>query len=692
MIVALRVALMASLIGASAAQALNPADLDPKTPACSDFYEYANGGWLRTTPVPPERESWGTFDQLIERNLQQQQAMIDAIIASPQDSLDQLIADFFLSGRDEAGVNAAGYAAAAPMLAEIDQLKRLKDIPLLLAKWHARGLPLLFQLEASADLKAPDQIIAYVTQGGLILPDRDYYLREEPEAREVLGIYRSYLQKLLALSGGQQAELDSGRALGFEMRLAAASLSLVQLRDPSNSYRPVDATSLRGSHPQMQWKGFFKAQQLGGIKALSFPHPTFFNEVERQLTTGSLDEWKAYLKVQLLDALAPYLSAGFVAAHDELHRGLLRGELRPPTRSDRVRRAADLALGDALGQRYVERYLPEARRLAAVQVVEDIRSALRLELARAPWLEDAGRTAAVAKLDALTLQIGKPASWRSYEGLSFDRGNYAGNVMAAAAFAHRQDMSSIGEKRRESLFPVPPQSVNGYYAPNHNTLVLTAGLLQPPLLDPEVDIAQNYGALGALVGHELVQGYDVVGQLFDGSGSLISGWQPNERDAFLARTAPLEAQYNEYTAVGSIKVDGRLTRSKNVADLGGLELAWRAFAQRQSDVVLPQIEGHSPAQRFFLSWAALWRRNELPDALIRRQSVSVHAPPRHRVNGPLLNLPAFSDAFGCSATQPMRRSADQQVHIWSDGAEAAEPAAAVDEAPSTEPATTPPTD
>jgi len=649
---------------AGSAQALDRRDLDPKTPACRDFYQYANGGWLAVTPVPPGRDSIGTFDVLIERNRAQQEALLDEIMRTPASKLDQLIADFVASGLDEAGIEAAGLGPVAALLAEVDALKKPRDLPPLIARWHARGLPVLLRFDAGDDLESPTQVIAYANQGGLVLPDRDYYLRQDADTRELLGRYRGYAQTLLSLTGNAQADADAGRALAIEMRLAAASLDLLQLRDPKASYRPIEVRALGKRYPTMQWQKFLKAQGLGKLKSVSLAHVAFFDEVERMLTQTALDDWKPYLKLQLLDALAPYLGSGFVQAHDAFHGELLRGGPLPPDRTRRVLAAADLALGDAIAQRYVERYLPEPALASATQIVDDVRAALRTRLANAPWLSETSRAQAVAKLDALDVRIAKPAQWRSLDGLTLSRESYVGNVMRAAELRNRQRMASIGGVRSGALFPLPSQLVNGYYAANRNQLVLSAGLLQPPLFDVNADPAQNYGALGAMVGHELVQGFDVVGQLFDAEGALAGGWTSEERNAFLARTEPLQAQYDAFTAVGKIKVNGRLTRAKNTADLAGLELAWSAFAARVGDVALPSIEGHSPAQRFFLSWAQLWRRNDLEPALIARLAIDVHAPPRARVNGPLMNMTEFASAFACKVGQPMQRKAAEQVRFW----------------------------
>ncbi|MGQ0799166.1 MAG: M13 family metallopeptidase [Pseudomarimonas sp.] len=661
-VAALVISLTLSLGGPAAALELR--DLDPKTPACKDFYQFANGGWLKATPVPAERESFGTFDVLQERNRAQQEALLAEILQQPKDNLDVLIADFVSAGLDEAGIEAAGLTPIAGLLAEIDALKKPKQLPALLASWHARGLPVAWRFDAGDDLRQPDQVIAYATQGGLVLPDRDYYLRQDPDTRELLGHYRGYAQALLTLAGSSDPAGDSARALAMEIRLAGASLDLLQLRDPNTSYQPISTRDLFKRYPAMQWKQFLKAQGQGKLKAISVAPIAFFDTLEQMLSSTPLEDWKPYLRLQLLDALAPYLSSGFVTAHDGFHGALLAGQTTPPDRTRRVLAAADLALGDAVGQRYVARYLPAPAQAGAKQVVDDVRAALRLRLASAPWLSEASRLAAVDKLDALDLRLAAPTEWRSFEGLTLSRSSYAGNVMAAAALRNRQRMAAIGGKRSTELFPLPTQLVNGYYAPNRNQLVLSAGLLQAPLFDPAADAAENYGALGAMIGHELMQGFDVTGQLFDKKGALLGGWTVPERDAFLARTKPLETQYDAYTAIGAIKVSGRLTRSKNTADLAGLELAHAALRTRIGDLKLPQAQGYTPEQRFFLSYARLWRRNDLEPALIRRLSTDVHAPPRQRVNGPLVNMPEFAAAFACKANDPMNKKAAEQVRIW----------------------------
>ncbi len=651
-----------SLVGS--ATALELRELDPKTPACRDFYQFANGGWLKSTPVPAERESFGTFDVLKERNRAQQEALLAEILQQPKDSLDGLIADFVAAGLDEAGIETAGLAPIAGLLAEIDALKKPKQLPALLASWHARGLPVLFRFDAGDDLRQPEQVIAYASQGGLVLPDRDYYLRQDADSRELLGHYRGYAQTLLGLAGSADAAGDSARALAMEIRLAGASLDLLQLRDPNTSYQPISARDLIKRYPSMQWKQFLKAQGLAKLKTLSVAPTAFFDTVAQMLSTTPLEDWKPYLKLQVLDAMSPYLGSGFVNAHDGFHGALLAGQATPPDRTRRVLAAADLALGDAVGQRFVARYLPAPAQAAAQQIVDDVRAALRIRLANAPWLSESSRTAAVDKLDALDMRIAKPLEWRSFEGLKLSRSSYAGNVLAAAALRNRQRMAAIGGKRSAELFPLPTQLVNGYYAPNRNQLVLSAGLLQSPLFDPAADAAENYGTLGAMIGHELMQGFDVTGQLFDKTGALQGGWTVPERDAYLARTKALETQYDAYTAVGAIKVSGRLTRSKNTADLAGLELAHAALRARIGDLKLPQAQGYTPEQRFFLSYARLWRRNDLESALVRRLSTDVHAPPRQRVNGPLLNMPEFANAFACKAGQPMFKKATEQVRIW----------------------------
>jgi putative endopeptidase len=641
---------------------LDARNLDAKTPACTDFYQHANGSWLKANPVPPGFGSWGLFEELQRRNLLQQRELLEAAASAPQGDLDTLLGNLYASGMDEARIEAAGAQPLAALYARIDKLQKPKDFAPLLADMHARGLPLLFEFGAADDVKDPTRRIAYANQGGLGMPDRDYYLRADPATATLLAAYRAYVERLSTLGGSPNAARDAGWVLDIETRLARASLSLLQLRDPTNSYRPTPIKELIKRFPAIDWKKFLKAQDLAKLPSVSVAHTAFFSEVEALSKSLPPEQWRAYFRFHVAHALSPYLARGFGEAHEALYLRTLRGTQEPLPRWQRVMGSVDALVGHGFGRRYAEKYLPPASKQAAIDLVQSVRSAFRARIEASSWLGTLGRTRALAKLDAMDLKIGHGDRWPSYDGLAFSRDSYVGNVLAAVAWRHKRQMATVGKPREESQWPQPAQAVNLYYDPARNQLVLPAGFLQPPVFDPAADAALNYGALGALVAHEMSHGFDVIGSTFDATGAVAPAWEAADATAFALRTKPLEMQYDAYTALGPIKVSGRLTLAENIADLAGIEIAWNAFLSTQPDA--KAIEGYSPRQRFFLAWAQLWRRNYLDAELTLLLRTDVHAPAKFRVNGPLANFAPFSAEFKCKAGAGMVRKDAERVTIW----------------------------
>jgi putative endopeptidase len=657
--------LLAFCAGAAAQsneQGLDPRNLDAKTPACRDFYQHANGGWLKANPVPPGFGSWGLFDELQQRNLLLQRQLLEQAASAPQDALDRLIGNLYASGMNEAAIEAAGAGPLAPIQQRIDKLKKPKDLAPLLADLHARGLPILFDFGANDDVKDPSRRIAYANQGGLGLPDRDYYLRGDAETKTLLAAYRAYVERLLTLSGSADAVRDAGYVLDFETRLATASLSLLQLRDPNNSYRPMPVKTLQKRFPALDWRKFLRAQGQPKLDSVSFAHEAFFTEIENLAKTRPPEQWRAYLRFHVANALAPYLSRGFQDAHEALYLRTLRGTKEPLPRWQRVRDSVDALVGQALGQRYVAHHFPEATHAAATTLVQNVRGALRSRIEQSEWLGTEATAKALEKLDRLDVKLGHSERWPSYDGLEFAPDAYANNVLAAVAWRHKRQMAAIGQPREDWQWPQPAHAVNAYYDPSRNQLVLPAGFLQPPLFDPAAEAAVNYGAAGALIGHELMHGFDAIGSTYGADGTIAPWLTPADANGFALRTKPLEAQYDAYTALGPVKVSGRLTLAENIADLAGLETAWAAFQTTSPDTKATQ--GTTPAQRFFLSWAQVWRRNYLDAELTVLLQTDVHAPAKFRVNGPLANLAPFAENFKCKAGTGFVRKAAERVEVW----------------------------
>ena len=661
-LVALLLTGLTGLVHAQApAQAIDPRQFDTSTPACKDFYQHATGGWLQANPVPAGFASWGTFEEIGLQGLLQQRALAEAA-GSSDDAATRLVGDLYASGMNEAAVEAAGAAPLAPLLDRIAGITKARDIAPAIADLHARGIPVLFDFGANDDLANPARRIAYANQGGLGLSDRDYYLREDDDTRLLLMAYQGYVQRLLELSGSAAAATEAEWVLQIEKRLARASLSLTQLRDPQASYRIVSVKELDKTYPALRWKKFLKTQGVAADATISLAHTVFFGEADALVRELAPEQWRAYLRFHIAHAMAPYLSAGFVDAHDAMYLRTLRGSKEPMPRWRRVLVTVDTLLGPALGQQYLQAHFPVDARNAAEALVEQIRVTLRGKLEQAPWLGTQARQLALAKIDALDIKLGGPDKKPSYEGLQLSSGAYAGNVLALVAWLHHRHMEVIDKVREEWQWAQPAYAVNVYYDAARNQLVLPAGLMQAPVFDPAGDVAANYGALGSIVAHELMRGFDAVGSRFDAQGRLAPWWQTADANAFELRFKPLEAQYAAYPVLGQVKVNGQLTLAENIADLAGVEVALVALKALGPQ---PDVGNLSATQRYFYAYARLWQRNDRDDELQLLAQIDVHAPAKWRVNGPLANLEGFADGFNCKVgADSMIRTKAERVSVF----------------------------
>lgn len=634
--------------------ALDASQRDASTAACMDFYQHANGGWLSASPVPVGYGSFGYTDELRAAVGEQQRALLKGFADAPADALDSAIARVYALGLDEAGIESAGLKDAQPFLSRIDAISKPKDLAPTLAELHRWGAPILFGFSAGADLEQPQQVIAYANQGGLGLPDRDYYLREDAPALELRTAYRAYVERLLALSGRAEPGVEADRVLAFETELARVSLSLEQLREPRNSYRPTALRELERRHPNLRWKDYLRAQGLRSVKSFSLAHLTFFDAINARMEATPLPEWQAYLRFHVLHAAAPFMGQAFVSAHDSLFVSTLAGQ-QAPSRERRVLGHLQSFLGDALGQRYARQYMPPMRRESAVGFIESIRAQFRAAVEGASWLEAEGRTALLTDIDALTVAVGGPAAtaWGEFE-LQAD--SYASAVLALARFRHASDMATVG-KAPTPRWPIAPSSLQPSYDASSHTLYVPAGLLQPPLFEPDGDIALNYGGAGAVIARSLMAAFDPA------SGARRGLLSEASRQAFAARSRGLVAQYGAFVALGPLTVDGAATWSENAADLAGLQTAYTAFLAAGGERA-DSVDGLTSAQRFFYAWARLLRRNYLDEALRLQLASDTRAPAKFRVNGPLPHLSAFTSAFACAANSPMSLPEPARALIW----------------------------
>ncbi|HVJ62760.1 MAG TPA: M13 family metallopeptidase [Tahibacter sp.] len=645
---------------------LDAANLDPSAPACRDFFQYANGGWLKANPIPPEYSGWSLDDELRERNEHLLRGVLDAAAAKPEPagSNTQKIGDFYATALDTAAAEKAGRTPIDAQLARIAALKTPADVAAAVREHHARGDLVLFDFFVEPDMKDPGTAIAYAIQGGLGLPDRDYYLRDDPKSKELLAFYRAYVAKLLQLAGVDDSAKQADAVVALETRLAKASLDQVAMRDPNNLYDKIDVKAANAKTPRFSWGDYFKAHGRADVATFSLAPAAFFAAMDQALADEPIATWRSYLRFHLVDGAAPFLSNAFVQAHFAFRGKQLRGAQELKLRWKLALDATNDALGEAVGQVYVARAFPPAAKAGAVQLVENLKKALRARLDKLAWMSPATKQAAYAKLDTLVAKIGYPDRWRDYSALTITRGSYYANVAAATAFEGRRQIAKIGKPVDRGEWGMSPQTVNAYFNPLQNEIVFPAAQLLPPYFDEKMDDAVNYGAIGAVIGHELLHGFDDQGSRFDAKGALTDWWTDADRKQFEARTAKLVAQFNAFVPIDDLHINGELTLGENIADLGGLQVAWDAWQLARAGKPAERIDGLTPEQRFFLSFAQSWRGAQRDAALRLQVQSNEHAPAKWRTLGPLANLPAFASAFSCKAGDAMVRPADGRVDIW----------------------------
>ncbi|MCC7096039.1 MAG: peptidase [Thermomonas sp.] len=651
--------------------AFKTSDLDPSKSACSNLADYVNSRWLAANPVPADKTSWGSFEMLNERSLAASRHLVEAAAANPNASgVEKLVGDLYASGMNEAAIEAAGVTPIRPMLDRIDALKTPADIAAYLREEFAAGRGEVFSFGAEADFKDSSHKIGYAYQDGLSLPEKAYYLEDGANGKykSIREAYVAHVARQLQNAGipAVDAQKQAEDVLAFETRLARASLSPIELRDPNNQYHFVSMADADKASPNFPWSAFFRAN---GVQAngFSLSQPTFFDEFNRMLVDVPAAQWQAYLRAHMIDGMAPMLSSTFADERFAFFSRTLRGQQQQKPRWKRVLDGVEGSVGEALGQLYVREYFPAESKAQMETLVQNLRLALKARLENLEWMSPETRKKAMEKWASFTPKIGYPDHWRSWDGLATSRGDYLGNVLAAARFNHAWDMAKIGKPVDRSEWGMTPQTVNAYYNPLMNEIVFPAAILQPPFFDPKADPALNYGGIGAVIGHEMMHGYDDQGSQFDAQGNFHNWWTPGDQERFAARTARLVKQFDDYVSIDALHVKGQLTLGENIADLGGLSVSWDAYQKALRDAGRSgdeMIDGHSENQRFFFNWATVWRRGFTPDELRVRLNTDPHAPANFRAIGAPSNMAAFAEAFSCKAGDPMVRSGDAKVVIW----------------------------
>jgi predicted metalloendopeptidase len=642
---------------------------------CDDFYDYVNGSWLAATPLPDDRARIGSFDTLRLRN---QAVLVSALTDALADrrQLDtpgkRLAADYFASGMDQAAIERRGLSSIQPLLDAIDALTDRAQLPALLAQLQMVSVSAPMAISVQPDARDKRRHRVSLWQAGLGLPDRDDYFRDDARAKEVRDAYRRYLQRLLVLGGAPEAEAvkAAATALLVETRLANASLRRTEMRDPNTLYNPRSVDQLRGKTGGLDWGELFDRLALRDIDVAVVGQPGFVDAVNALARELPLPAWRTYLRLRLLDEFAPTLPAAWQDAHFAFRGGTLRGLKQRPPRSEEVidhvgGPFGSQPLAEGLGELFVARAFSPQAKARAVAMVEDIKQAMRSRIAALDWMSEPTKQRAVAKLDAMALQIGYPDRWKSYDGLAIDPTDYCGNALRAQRHERARRMARLHQPVDRSEWFASPHIVNAF-AGGFNNIVFPAGILQPPFFDAAADDATNFGGIGMVIGHEITHHFDDRGRRFDEVGNLADWWTAEDARQYQQRADRLAAQYSGYAPLPGHSINGVQTLGENISDLGGIKIAYDGLqiALARTPAAAAGTQSTTPQQRFFISYATIWRDKIRAEALITQLRSGQHSPARYRVLGPLANMPAFAQAFSCPSTSPMLRAAGEQITIW----------------------------
>ncbi len=631
--------------------------LDQRADPCTDFYQYACGTWLANNPIPPDQSSWGRFNELAERNREILREILEqSSVPDPKRSaVEQKIGDYYATCMDEAAINNLGVKPLQPELERIAAIPNKEALVDDIVFLHKLGVNALFEFGSGQDFKDSSQVIAQADQGGLGLPDRDYYLKTDAKSVELRKQYVAHVEKMLQLLGQprEKAAQDAASIMKIETVLAKASLDRVSRRDPQKIYHKLTKQQLETLSPSFSWPKYFQGVGTPPIESLNVAVPEFFQEMSALLRTTPLADWKTYLRWHLLHSSAAVLPTAFVNEDFEFYRKTLTGakELRP-----RWKRCADFAdsdLGEALGQKYVEKTFGAEGKARTLRMVQALERALVRDISGLDWMTPTTKKQALEKLHAITNKIGYPDKWRDYTSLTIVRGDALGNSQRSNTFEFKRQLAKIGKPVDRTEWQMSPPTVNAYYDPQMNNINFPAGILQPPFYDNAMDDGVNFGAIGAVIGHELTHGFDDEGRQFDLQGNLRDWWTPEDAKEFEKRATCIADEYSTFLAVADVHVNGKLTLGENTADNGGLRIAYMALIDTLAGKHASKVDGFNPEQRFFLGWGQVWCQNRTDQVARMLATVDPHSPPKDRVNGVVENMPEFRKAFGCKDGKPM---------------------------------------
>src|ERR1041384_3165776 len=646
---------------------IDPANIDPSVQPVQDFFQYANGGWIKNTPIPSDQSSWGSFQELRDKSLYALRSILEEAAKNPnaaKGSNEQKMGDFYFSGMDSVAIEAQGAKPLDAEMGAISEMKSTADLQKEVAHLQTLNIGIPVGFGSGQHFKNSSAVIVQIGQGGLGLPERDYY--ENPDEDSLRHQYTDHLAKLFVLLGDDPAvaKAEADTVLDFETELAKASLKNVEMRDIEKLYHKMPVADVNALTPDFSWTDFFRNVGLANPGDVNVLTPGFFKQMNTMLTAEPLASWKTYLRWHLINGSARFLSTPFVMEDFHFKGMVLNGQKEIKPRWKRVVQSADNSLGEALGQLYVAKYFPPEAKARAKEMINNLIAALHDKINHLAWMSDATKKQANKKLDMFTVKVGYPDKWRDYSALEIDRGSFAQNMLRVAQFDFKYDINKVGKPVDRMEWGMTPPTVNAYYNPLFNEIVFPAGIMQPPFFDPKADDAVNYGGMGGAIGHEMSHGFDDQGRKFDGEGNMKDWWTSEDSAKYIKATQLIMDQFNGYVAIDTFHVNGKLTLGEDIGDFGGLTISYAAFKKAQEGKPQEKIDGFTPDQRFFLGWAQVWRGKYKDAALKQLVKTNPHAPGRFRVNGPLSNMPEFFEAFSVKEGDPMMRSADQRPKIW----------------------------
>ena len=648
---------------------LDPANMDTSVKPGDNFFLYANGTWLKNNPIPKSETRWGSFNELQENNYKALHKLLDSAAAiknAPKGTLVQKVGDFYRTGMDSNAINKAGLTPLKGLMARISSVKDVNGLIAEIAKEHTEGVGTVFSFGISPDDKNVTNEICQFGQGGLGMPGREYYFDKDARTTKIREAYKAYIPKMLVLMGSDKAaaEKEAEAIYNLELALAGASMTRVEMRDPYLQYNKFNIAGIDQLTPGLEWKSLLGQLKVNGQDSLIVGVPKFFTEVSAQLKATPLETWKMYLKFHLVNGMAPYLSSDFDAARFDFYGKTMRGQLEQRARWKRIMQVVDGSIGELLGQLYVDaNFKPEAKK-RMLELVNNLQQTYADRIMKLDWMSDATKKLALIKLNGFMKKVGYPDKWRDYSALTVVNNDFVKNILASSEWSYNYELNKLGKPVDRSEWGMTPPTVNAYYNPGFNEIVFPAGILQYPFYDPKADDAVNYGGIGAVIGHEMTHGFDDQGRLYNADGNLSNWWTPADSANFTMKANMVVDQFDKLIVMDTTHANGSLTEGENLADLGGLNIAYEAFKKTKEGMSNTKIDGLTPDQRFFLSWAQVWRANTRPEELASRLKTDPHSPSELRCNVPTSNMEAWYKAFDVKPGDKNYRAPADRARVW----------------------------